>query len=68
MPGMVAIVCSTGKVTKRSISSALEEAAVVTTCTWLLVMSGTASIGNLESENRPQTMRARVKTATINLL
>ena len=67
IPGVVAIDCSTGNVTKRSMSSAPDEGETVTICTWLLVMSGTASIGNLEREKSPQTIIPNVKTATINL-
>lgn|GEM_PF-6270186 len=45
-PGMVAIACSTGKETRRSMSPAASEGATVYTTTWLLVMSGMASIGS----------------------
>ena len=45
-PGMVATLCSTGKDTSRSMSLAASDGATVYTITWLLVMSGTASIGS----------------------
>jgi hypothetical protein len=36
-------------------------------CTWLLVMSGTASIGSLVALHTPQTMSASVINAMMNL-
>ena len=48
--GMVAMACSMGNVTSRSTSGAPSEGVWVMTCTWLLVMSGTASMGRCASE------------------
>ena len=48
--GMVATLCSTGKDTSRSMSLAASEGATVYTTTWLVVMSGTASMGKCLSE------------------
>ena len=45
-PGMPAMAVSTGKVTRFSISTGESEASEVLIWTWLLVMSGTASIGS----------------------
>lgn len=53
MPVMPAIAVSTGKVTSRSMSSGPNAGAVVFTCTCLLVISGTASIGTRVSWNAP---------------
>ena len=50
MPGIFLVACSIGTVIKRSISGAPALGADVIIITWLLVMSGTASIGNLEME------------------
>ena len=46
-PGILLFACSMGNVMSRSISVAPNEGAEVITCTWLSVMSGTASIGSL---------------------
>ena len=46
-PGILLLACSIGKVINRSISVAPKDGAEVITCTWLSVISGTASIGNL---------------------
>jgi hypothetical protein len=50
---MPANAVSMGKVTVFSISKGESEATVVLICTWLLVMSGTASIGSSCSDRAP---------------
>ncbi len=46
IPGTLRVACSMGKVIRRSMSPAPSAGLTVITCTWLLVMSGTASIGS----------------------
>src|SRR5690554_2746396 len=67
-PGRFAMASSTGKVTNCSISSVPRLGAWVITCTWLLVMSGTASSGTLVMLHIPPTIMARVSMLVISLL
>src|SRR5882724_7633340 len=59
-PGMPASAVSMRSVTCFSISAGDSAGAVVLTCTCLLVMSGTASIGNRVNDRRPSTTTHRV--------
>src|SRR5258706_8223298 len=67
MFGIVAIVCSTENVTSRSTSGAARDGDTVKTRTWLLVISGTASMGSLVTEYPPYKTNASVRIPTINL-
>jgi hypothetical protein len=46
IPGTLAVACSMGNVMRRSTSGAAKEGDTVITCTWLFVISGTASMGS----------------------
>ncbi len=50
---MPASAVSTGNVTCFSISIGESDGTIVLICTWLLVMSGTASIGSWRSDRTP---------------
>ena len=50
IPGTLAVACSMGNVMRRSTSGAAKEGDTVITCTWLFVISGTASMGSLVKE------------------
>ncbi len=56
-PGMPASAVSIGKVTCFSMSIGESAGATVLICTWLLVMSGTASIGSRASDQTPDGRR-----------
>ena len=58
-PGMPASAVSIGNVTCFSISTGDSAGAKVLTCTCLLVMSGTASIGSRSATRRPRSPRER---------
>ena len=61
---MPASAVSIGKVTCFSISTGESEGATVLICTWLLVMSGTASIGSRLSDHTPNAEAAKVRRTT----
>src|SRR5690606_37504115 len=60
--------CSIGYEMSCSTSWVASVGELVIICTWLLVISGSASIGRLYSENEPTTTSAKVNKPTINLL
>ena len=62
--GSPLIAASTGKVTKRSTSSGPRAGAWVSTCTWTLVMSGTASMGSSVAARRPNAATPAVIRTT----
>src|SRR6476661_6907767 len=64
MRGRPLIAVSTGKVMNCSTSSGARPALLVSTCTWTLVTSGTASIGRVRSEATPITTRSSQKRRT----
>ena len=64
MPGSPASSVSMGKVTSFSISSGASAGTSVLTCTWTLVMSGTASTGRRMADQRPTPIRIRVANRT----
>ena len=66
--GKLAMARSMGAVTNCSTSCAASVGVVVITCTWLLVMSGTASMGNCESEYAPYSTSTSVKSPMMALL
>ena len=68
MPGILRVACSTGKVMRRSISTAPIEGEEVMTITWLLVMSGTASMGSLVRLYTPNATSASTISPTKSLL
>ena len=68
IPGILIVVCSIGKVISLSISAAPKDGEGVITKTWLLVISGTASIGSLVALYTPNKMSASTIIPTINLL
>src|SRR3984957_10519050 len=63
-PGMPASATSMGNVTCFSISRGDSAGAKALTCTWTLVMSGTASIGSLVSDHTPDAEAASVNSST----
>src|SRR5262245_7085702 len=63
-PGVPASAVSMRKVTCFSISTGDSAGARVSICTWLLVMSGTASIGMRVSDHAPRTDAARQVSTT----
>jgi hypothetical protein len=66
--GKLAMARSMGAVTNCSTSCAASVGVVVITCTWLLVMSGTASIGSCVSEYAPYSTSTSVKSPMMALL
>ena len=63
-PGMPASAVSTGKVTCFSMSVGERAGASVLICTWLFVMSGTASIGSRVSDQTPKAAAINVTSTT----
>src|SRR5438105_2191406 len=63
-PGVPASAISSGNVTCFSISTGESAGAKALTWTWTLVMSGTASIGSLASDQTPHAAAARVDSST----
>jgi hypothetical protein len=63
-PGIPASATSSGKVTCFSISNGDRAGANALIWTWTLVMSGTASIGNLVSDHAPDTTAPSVQSRT----
>src|SRR5262245_4294976 len=53
-----------GNVTSFSISSGASAGTCVLTCTWTLVMSGTASMGSRSADQTPMPTRTSVASAT----
>lgn len=66
--GRFAILCSMGKVTSCSTSWPASEGQTVMICTWLLVISGTASMGNFDALQTPQMMSNNVTRPMTSLL
>ena len=64
-PGVPASAVSIGNVTCFSISTGDSAGATALICTWLLVMSGTASIGSLLSDQTPSAQATAV-SSTMN--
>src|SRR5882672_12916110 len=64
MPGTPDNSVSSGNVTSFSISSGARAGTSVFTCTWILVMSGTASIGNRTADLMPPNTNAAVASRT----
>ena len=62
-PGVPASAVSMRKVTCFSISTGESAGATVLICTWLLVMSGTASIGMRASDQTPSARRDKRRPA-----
>src|SRR5258708_7331622 len=63
-PGVPASAGSIGKVTCFSISTGVSAGATALTWTWTLVTSGTASIGSLDKDHRPEAAMASVASRT----
>jgi hypothetical protein len=61
-PGMPAMARSTGCVTCSSSSFADRALACVTTCTWMLVTSGTASMGRRSADQPPSASMAPISS------
>ena len=66
-PGISAMACSIGKVTSCSTSCEAKVGVEVMICTWLLVISGTASMGSLVALHTPQKISIRVMNPTNSL-
>jgi len=62
--GSPAMAASTGTVMRRSTSAGARAGAVVSTWTWTLVTSGTASIGSRSMCSTPTAMASRLRTST----
>ncbi len=62
---MPASAVSIGNVTCRSTSVGDSDGATALICTWLLVMSGTASIGSFVSDHSPTPAAASAISTTI---
>lgn len=67
IPGMPASAVSNATVTCFSISTGVSAGATAFTCTWTLVMSGTASIGSLVTDQMPDVAMAMVTSRTSHL-
>src|SRR5258705_9660354 len=66
-PGIPASAVSSATVTCFSISTGVRAGAVALTCTWTLVTSGTASIGNLVRDQKPDAATTKVTSKTSHL-
>ena len=64
IPGSPDISVSIGYVTSFSISSGARAGTSVLSCTWMFVMSGTASIGSRNADQTPTPMRMTVPRKT----
>src|SRR5258708_32194292 len=67
IPGIPASAVSSATVTCFSISAGVRAGAVALTCTWTLVTSGTASIGSLVSDQKPDAATTKVASRTSHL-
>src|SRR5690606_26278490 len=67
MPGTLAMASSMGNVTSCSTSCPASVGQPVMICTWLLVMSGTASMGSFDALQTPHTISSRVIRPTMAL-
>jgi hypothetical protein len=65
--GILATATSMGAVIKLSTSCTANDGASEIICTWLLVISGIASIGSFDNEYAPQPIKATMNNPTMNL-